>query len=266
MPSTIQEGYVRLARAASLARRPGVVLVQDDLDGLIELAGSRAEAHAVIAALERQGRIRPVRRGVYVLVDTGGGIRLDVLDLVAALTPKPYLVTAGRALQFHGLSDQHYRRVLVLVSTQLRPWTWRGDEVRYVRTSRSFRGDAARTRRTKAQIATAERAIADSLDHPSWGVPLSQVVQAIATVLDRDSASADKLAAEAAHAGSHSLARRLGFIVSRLAGSDAARPFLPLRGESKASTPLRAGGQAGGRIDRIWRVRENVDLQQLLQH
>jgi predicted transcriptional regulator of viral defense system len=233
------------------------VLVKEDLEGLIELAGSRAEAHAAIATLERQGRMRPVRRGVYVLVDTGGSIRLDILNLVAALTPKPYLVTAGRALQFHGLSDQHYRRVLVLVPTQLRPWTWRGDEVR-------FRSDATRTRRTRVQIATAERAIADSLDHPSWGVPLSQVVQAIATALDRDSASADKLAAEAAHAASHALARRLGFIVSRLVGTDAARPFLPLRGESKASTPLRAGGQAGGPIDRIWRVRENADLEQLL--
>jgi predicted transcriptional regulator of viral defense system len=241
------------------------VLVEEDLEGLIELAGSRAEAHAAIATLERQGRVRPVRRGVYVLVDTGGGIRLDVVDLVAALTPKPYLVTAGRALQFHGLSDQHFRRVLVLVPTQLRRWTWRGDEVRYARTSRSLRGDASRTRKTRAQIATAERAIADSLDHPSWGVTLSQVVQAIATALDRDAASADRLAVEAAHAGSHALARRLGFIVSRLASTDAARPFLPLRGEGKASTPLRVGGQAGGRIDPVWRVRENADLEQLVQ-
>ena len=261
-----QDAYVRLARAASLARRPGVVLIEQDLDDLIELVGSRAEAHAVVASLERQGRVRPVRRGAYALVDAGGGVRLDVLDLVAAVTAKPYLVTAGRALQFHGLSDQHYRRVFVLVSTQLRAWTWRGDEVRYVRTNRSLRGDAVRTRRTRAQIATPERAIADSLDHPSWGVPLSQVVQAIVTALDRDSTSADRLAVEAARADSHSLARRLGFIVSRLAGTEAARPFLPLRGESKASTPLRAGGPAGGPIDRIWRVRENADLERLSQH
>jgi len=33
-------------------------------------------------------------------VDAAGGVRTSLLDLIAALTPKPYLVTAGRALQF----------------------------------------------------------------------------------------------------------------------------------------------------------------------
>jgi predicted transcriptional regulator of viral defense system len=76
----------------------------------------------------------------------------------------------------------------------------------------------------------------------------------------------DRLATEVARLDNHALARRLGFLVSRLTGSGEARAFLPLRGDSKASTPLQVGGPVDGPIDPTWRVRENVELERLLQH
>lgn len=264
--SRTQDAFARLLRAASLARRPGVTVLDDDLPVLDELTGSRAESHALIAALERAGRLRRVRRGAYALVDPAGGVRAGLLDLIAALTPRPYLVTAGRALQFHDLSDQHFRRVHVLVPRQLRAWSWRGDEVRYARTDKPLRGVASRTRKTTAHVATPQRAIADSLGHPAWGVTLAQVVEALDIMLARDPTFADTLAGEIAGRDSHALARRLGFLVSRLAGEDAARGFLPLRGDSKAVTALRAGADGSGPIDQIWRVRENADVERLLEH
>ena len=257
---------MQLLRTASLARRPGVTVLIDDLPVLDELTGSRAESHELIAALERDGRLRRVRRGAYALVDPAGGVRAGLLDLIAALTPRPYLVTAGRALQFHDLSDQHFRRVHVLAPRQLRPWSWRGDEVRYARTDKSLRGVATRTRKTAAHVATPARAIADSLGHPAWGVTLAQAVEALDIMLARDPTFADRLAGEIAGRDSHALARRLGFLVSRLAGEDAARGFLPLRGDSKAATALRAGAAGSGPIDQIWRVRENADVERLLEH
>jgi predicted transcriptional regulator of viral defense system len=263
--SSVREAYACLVRASSLARRPGVVLLDEDLSALSSLAGSRTESHNLIAAVEREGYLRRVRRGAYVLVDSAGGVRTGLLDLIAALTPKPYLVTAGRALQFHELSDQHFRRVHVLTPTQLRSWSWRGDEVRYSRTNRPLRGDSTRTRKTRAQVATPERAIADSLAHPKWGVTLTQVIEALDILLARDLVSADRLAGEVAGHDSHALARRLGFLISRLAGEDAARPFLPLRGDSKAATPLRTGARISGPIDYIWHVQENVDLEHLIR-
>jgi len=201
-----------------------------------------------------------------VLVDSSGSIRVGALDLVAALTPSPYLVSGGRALQFHELTDQHFRRLQVLVAAPQRPWSWRGDEVIYVRTARKLKGRAARTRRTRARVATPERALVDCLSHPHWGVTLGQVVEALDKMLARDPAAADALAAETADSGSHATARRFGFLVSFLAGEGAARPFLLLRGASKASTPLQAGGPATGPVDSTWRLRENVDLERLLQH
>ena len=263
--SSVQEAYAHLVRASSLAGRPGIVILDEDLSALHPPDGSATAVHSLLAAVEREGYLRRVRRGAYVLVDSAGGIRTGLLDLVAAVTPKPYLLTAGRALQFHELSDQHFRRVHVLVPTQLRSWSWRGDEVRYSRTDRSLRGASTRTQKTRANVATAERAIADSLAHPKWGVTLTQVVEALDTLLSRDPVSAERLAGEIAAHDSHALARRLGFLVARLAGEDAARPFLALRGQSKAATPLRTGAPAAGAIDATWHVQQNVDLEALIR-
>ena len=230
---------------------------------LVSLVGSVDGAQRLVGTLERQGRLRRVRRGAYVLADASGGMRAGLLDLIAALTPRPYLVTAGRALQFHELSDQHFRRVQVLAPTQLRSWSWRGDTVRYARTGRSLRGEGTRTRKTRANVASAERAIIDSLAHPEWGVTLSQVIEALQTLLARDPHAADRLAVQTAAYDSHALARRLGLLVSRLCGQDAARAFRALRGSSKAITPLRAGGPDSGPIEQTWKLRENVDITRL---
>jgi predicted transcriptional regulator of viral defense system len=243
-----------------------VVLLDEDLPRVDGLTGSRGRTHRILEQLEREGRLRQVKRGAYVLVTATGVIETGLLDLVAAITPKPHLVTAGKALQFHDLTDQHFRRAMVLVPRQLRPWSWRGEEVRYARTTpRRLRG-GARTRRSKARIATPERAIVDSLDHPGWGVTLSQVVEALDTALRRYPDFASSLAVTVAEYGSHALARRIGFLVSRLAGPEKAKSLIALRGRTKAVTPLLKGGPEQGSVDPTWQVRENVDFDRLVAH
>jgi predicted transcriptional regulator of viral defense system len=237
-----------------------------DLAALDASFGSRARIHALIARLEKAGRLQPVRRGAYTMVDAGGNTRAGILDLVAALTPKPYAVTAGAALQFHGLTEQHFRLLVVLVNTQLRPWSYRGQAIRYVRTSRKLAGIGTRSRKTTAAIANPARAVADSLDHPAWGVTLPQVAEATDRLLKRDPAFADTLASEIAEHYGHALARRFGFLITALAGADAARPFLLLRGSSKAAAKLLAPGPDRGPVDTTWGVRINVDRSVLTQH
>jgi predicted transcriptional regulator of viral defense system len=267
VPPQAQAALTQLARAASLAGRPGVVVVEEDLTVVEAMVRSRTRAHQLLQELESHGRLRSVRRGVYTLVSQTGTIEAGLLDLIAAITPTPYIVTAGRALQFHELSDQHFRLVVVAAPRKLHSWAWRGDTVRYARVGRHrLRGSVIRTRRTAARVASPERAILDSLEHPAWGVSLSQVVEALDVAVRRNDDFVDRLAAEAALAQNNAVARRLGFLVSRVVGDPDARAFLALRGSSKAITPLQAGGAQTGRIDRMWRVRENVEFEQLLGH
>lgn len=258
---------IRLARSAHLAGRPGVVVVERDLAGLRDLTGHDRASLALINRLEKAGRLQRVRRGAYVIISPTGTVELDSLDLVSALTELPYLVTAGKALQFHDLTDQHFHRICVAVATQRRSWSWRGEEVTYVRVKAGrLKTATTRTSRTRARIALPARAIIDSLAHPQWGVTLSQVVEAIERLMDRDESSTDSLALEAASLGSSTTARRAGFLVARIAGRDAARPFLPLLGQSKAVTPLRPGVAGEGPIDSEWRIRENIPFERLSQH
>lgn len=269
MPRSALAGaaVARLARSAHLAGRPGVVVVEHDLAELRELTGHDKASLALIDRLAKAGRLRRVRRGAYVIVSLLGTVEADSLDLVAALTEAPYLVTAGKALQFHDLTDQHFRRVCVAVGTQRRAWSWRGERVTYVRVKAArLKVAAARTTRTRARIALPERAVIDSLAYPSWGVTLSQVVEAIDRATDKDETFADRLAVEAANLGSAATARRAGFLVSRIAGREAARPFIPLLGRGKAVTLLRTGGAAEGPIDTDWRIRENIPFDRLSQH
>lgn len=261
----LEQAMARLTRVAHLAGRPGVAILDRDLESLDELSGDRQRSHAMVERLERVGRLRRIRRGAYVLVGQDGTIRVGLLDLIAAITPKPYLVTAGRALEFHDLTDQHFRQAIVMTATQLRPWTWRGEEVRYVRVRADLvRTTPTRTRRTHARIARPERAILDGLGHPRWGLTLPQVVRAMDLALQCHPGFADRLAAEASALGNAALARRAGFLVSRLADPEAARPFRLLLGQSKAITPLRPGGPANGPVDGSWRIRDNVGLELLM--
>jgi predicted transcriptional regulator of viral defense system len=91
-------------------------------------------------------------------------------------------------------------------------------------------------------------------------------VAASRALLKRDLGFADTLAAEVADSYGHALARRLGYVITVLAGADAARPFLLLRGSSKAAAKLSANGPARGPLDTTWAVRVNVDQAVLTQH
>ena len=81
----LEEAYVSLVRASSLAHTSGIVISERDLPVLDDLTGSRVRSHELISGLESAGRLRAVRRGAYVLVDSAGVVRTDVLDLVAPL-------------------------------------------------------------------------------------------------------------------------------------------------------------------------------------
>ncbi len=110
------------------------------------------------------------------MVAPTGSTDVRVLPLIDAVTPRPYLITAGRALAELGLSDQHFFRVIVLTSHRLSDWAWQGDEARYalVDPERVW-GQAP----DGPSIALPERAILDALANPRWGVSVPQAAEAV---------------------------------------------------------------------------------------
>lgn len=259
----LRDVSVQLARQSSLAGR-WPVIVEDDLAATDPLTGSRDASFAALRRLAQIGQLERVRRGTYVMRDETGVLRVDLFALIDAVAPAPYLITAGRALAEHDLSDQHFRSAVVLVASLRRGFDWRGDRVRYVLAEPDRVWGARKGR--GPQVATPERAILDSITHPRWGVTFSQTVEALDIALGRSPKFATTLAAATKRYRNAATARRLGFLVEQLAGPDAAEPFHALRGSSRAATPLDPSGSRTGHYVPRWRVRVNADLDALLAH
>jgi predicted transcriptional regulator of viral defense system len=258
-----ERAFVALNRRALDAGRHPVVRLDEDMQAVDATTGSRRRSQDALRQLTRDGRLRRVRRGIYLLVAPTGSTDARVLALIDAVTPRPYLVTAGRALAELGLSDQHFFRVIVLSAHRLSDWSWQGDEVRYALLAPG-RIWGARTP-DGPQLATAERAILDCLANPRWGVSLAQSAEAIDRAVPGRT-SPDRLAQAAERYGSAAAARRLGYLLELLHGPEAAEPLLELRGRSHAHVLLSSSGPDRGPTNPRWGVRVNVDADALVAH
>jgi hypothetical protein len=88
--------------------------------------------------------------------------------LIDAIASQPYLITGGRALEHHQLTDQHFFGVIVLAASRVQKLTYRGQSATFLLT------DPANIwgweEGVHPQYATAERAIIDVLNHPRYAV------------------------------------------------------------------------------------------------
>ena len=236
-----------------------VLRLPDDWPLVDEVAGDRTASQSLVFRLHQKGTLRQIKRGAYAVRPRSRTLSLSALDLIGPIGPDTHLVTGGAALARHGLSDQSFRTVVVLVPTPQRGWEWQGEKVKYVvqPSDRIWGGAPLRMDRAPTVVARRERAIIDSLAHPAWGVSLPQVVEALQRALV-EPRFAETLALAAARYDNAFLSRRLGFLVSRIAPGPAAAPFRSLIGTSRAVAALDARGPQTGEIHSAWRLRENV--------
>jgi predicted transcriptional regulator of viral defense system len=241
-------------RAASQAGRHNVIVPSRDLARLDAITGKRERSLQALARLERAGRVHRVRKDLVVLGNAGGA-DVDVFDLIAAASPT-HLVTGGRALQYHGLTDQHFFTVLVLVPSTVRGFIFRGSRVAFLETSPQRLWGWSGT--DGPRIASPARAVVDALSHPRYGVSLYVAVEALRMAAQRDPGFLQQLVATVDRLGSHAVARRTGLVVEQTLGRTAAAPLHRLIGPSRTPVPLRPGGGKHGPVDSNWRVIINI--------
>jgi predicted transcriptional regulator of viral defense system len=248
-----------LHRAALEAGRRGVAVPSVDLDAVAARTGSREAAQKAVQRLVRAGRIVRVRKDLLVLPDTTGLLGVDLVDLVDAVTPPPYLITGGRALEHHELTDQHFFGVIVLTPGGVRKLSFRAQSATFLRTDPAniWGGpDDARPR-----YALPERAIVDVLNHPRYGVSLTQALDALLAAAAKQPPFLDRLLDTVLRYNSPAAARRVGLVVERIFGPVRAEPYRGLIGANRAPVLLRAHGAADGPLDTTWRVVVNAALE-----
>lgn len=242
-----------LHRAAGNAGRPGVAIPSVDIGQVAERTGDRRAVEQSLLRLTSTGRIARVRRDLLVLPDAAGLLNVDLVDVVDAMAPRPYLITGGRALERFNLTDQHYFGVVVLVPTENRPLEYRGQTATFFRTDpENIWGWEDNE---KPRYALPERALVDVVNHPRYGVSLARAIDALKIAVSRDPEFLDLLhavvrryGAGAKDHGSRSAARRVGLVLDRLFGRDASQPFLDLIGTNRTPTLLWPGGAPSGEV------------------
>lgn len=253
-----------LHRAAVEAGRPGVIVPSVDLDAVACRTGDRPAAEAALKRLAQSQRAVRVRRDLLVLPEPTGLLGVELADLVAAVAGEIHLITGGAALEHHGLTDQHYFNLTVLVPHEVRKLSYRGQTATFFTTDPSNIWGAAPG---PPAYALPERALIDVLNHPRYGVSTTQALDALLAAardpgfLDRLHAAVVRYSAGARGHSSRSAARRVGLVVERLFGAEAAVPYRDLVGANRAPTLLRAGGSPSGDVDDRWRVVVNAALE-----
>ncbi len=248
-----------LSRAAAEAGRPGIAIPSVDLNYVTKRTGSRAGALKAIQRLVKSEQILSIRKDLLVLPDATGLLRIDLVDVIDAIAPRPYLITAGRALEHHHLSDQHSFGIIVLVPREVQKISWRGQTAAFMVTKPSkIWGWKSGHRHHYAEPA---RAIVDALNHPRYGVSLAQVLDALLLGAKKDSRLFDSLLKTVVRLDSKATARRTGLIVERLFGPERAEPYRQLIGENRNPVLLRPRGRDNGPLDLSWRVKVNAIVQ-----
>lgn len=259
---TVEDLVLReLHRAAGEAGRPGVAIPSKDLTVAARLTGGRVSAKQALARLAAAGRVVRVRKNLVVLPDATGLLNVEIDGLVEVIAPKPYLITAGAALERAGLIDQHYFTMAVLVPAEVAPLTYRAQTAEFYKTDPGNIWGARRA--AGPAYASPERAILDAVNHPRYGVSITRCLDALIRAEARDPEFLDGLLAATRRYGTRghgarSAARRLGLIVERTFGADKSAPYLDLIGSNRASVLLRPGGSPEGSVDSTWRVVVNA--------
>lgn len=223
-------------------------------------------AQEALQRLARAGRVVRVRRDVVALPDAAGLLGIDMADLIDVITPDPYLITGGAALERADLTDQHFFGLVVLVPSRVRQLRYQGQ------TATFFTADPASIWGADGDkhpcFALPERALIDALNHPRYGVSLTLALDALLLAASRDPEFLDRLLAAVRRYGAgpkghnaRSAARRMGLLVDRLFGGDAAAPYRELIGANDAPVLLRPGGRESGHVDRTWRVVVNAAIE-----
>jgi predicted transcriptional regulator of viral defense system len=247
---------VELHRAATLAGRPGVAVPSQDLEAADQQTGNRANTYRALLRLARAGRITTVRKDLAVLPDATGRAIVGLPELVDAVAPLPYLITGGRALEYQRLTDQHFFSTTVSVPARVTGFSYRGETAIFLTTSPAqiwgWQDDE------RPRFATPERVLTDVLGHSRYGVSLPQALSALHLAVDHDPELMGRLVESVRRYGSAAAARRVGLLIDRLFGDEAAAPFHEMIGSSRTPVLLRPSGSTKGEIDRTWRVVVNA--------
>lgn len=211
------------------------------------LGSSRRNVYRILGNMVEKGLVTRLRQGVYVLSETYD--RLDSYELASALEPASY-IGFWSALHLHHLTDQVPRTIFLATTTQKRPLTIQGQQVRFVRLSpRAFFGYE---RSGDVVVSDPEKTIIDCLRLPEHAGGIRHIDRA----MNRTALDGARLTEYARQLDNGAVAARLGYLGDR---HDIAVDRKALSSLIRSYTRLDPAGDRTN-PNREWQLYTNVNL------
>lgn len=241
------------------------------LADVVAISGqSPTAASSFVRNLVGRGIATRVKPGLYVLVPSELGTETTYLGNPYVLAreiirPHDYYLSHGSAMEIHRMTTHPHLAVTVSTPAVRRPLWILGTEYRFVR----WQADEAFgvesmwvTKQDAVRVSNIERTIIDGLDKTRYSGGVVEVTSGMWR--RRADVNLERLSAYAVELGVAAVCKRLGFLLELLQLGDSA-VLDPLRERSKGShvlldSLLPPDGSYNGR----WRVRVNVDPQEIL--
>lgn len=248
----------------TLAGAGRTVFRADEAPGLVGL--SREVTRDRLKTLEHHGWVKRLARGLYLVIPLEAGPQRSWTEdpaIIASQLVRPSYISFWSALHFHGLTEQVPAVVTVATRRSHAPMDILG--LRYLFTAlsaRKFFGfEPSWVGHQQVSMATPEKAILDSLDHPERAGGVSEVAKAI--VSRGEKLDGQRLLQNLLRMEAGAVAKRLGFLLEIL---DVGTSLL-----TAVKAELRTGYSlldpslpARGHYLSRWKLRLNVSVDEIL--
>ena len=252
---------------ATLASRDKSIFTTDDAR---QASGMPAMAtNSLISGLLQRKWLIRLNRGVYLIVPLSAGEASEYSEnwyVVAKhlIEPAPYYLSHFSALEIHEMTTQPVLTVYISTPVRRIPKEIAGATYRFVTTKRDGlwgTEDIWVTPSERISVSDLERTIIDCLDRPDLSGGIIEVARGMWAVRDRLDFA--RLAEHTKRLGRKSVAKRLGFVLETfsLGNTEILTALQAL--VSPSYTLLDPSLPAGGRHVSKWRVRANIEPDEL---
>lgn len=219
---------------------------------------SAATVDRTLTRWRAEARIEPVKRGLYVRLERGGGPLPDFALLVARMASDA-AAAWHTALEVHGCAQSLFERFTFVTWSNVKALTWRGRSIVPIRPRAALAEDGGepwievneRDGQT-LRVTSIERTIVDVLDRPHLAGGIEEVWRSLAGVPAIDPSA---LLAYLQRIGSARVAARVGYYLDAHR-EELAVPAVTLEAlqQMLPSQPVFMDRRLGGRLDARWRV------------
>jgi len=234
-------------------------------------SGTSASAtDSIISGLLRKKWLVRLNRGVYLIVPLSAGETSEYMEnwyVIARhlIQPAPYYLSHFSALDIQAMTTQPVLGVYISTPTRRVPKVIGGATYRFVTTSdASLWGieDIWITPSEQVTVSNLERTVLDCLDRPDLAGGTIEVARGIWAVRNR--LDFPRLADYARRLGRKSVAKRLGLLLEIFGLGDTQTTGTLRTLVSSSYTSLDPSLPAGGRHNSTWKVRANIDKDEIL--